>query len=200
MSAQNSPPEPSDGKVRSTLFKVLLPIAIILLLVIGGLTLLKSQLPAPSRPPGTGQLAVGVTLPDFKLTPLQGPPIQASQLKSKISLINFWATWCEACVQEMPSIVALRNTYASRGFDVVSIDVDDNPEAVVPNAVRKFGMTFPIYKDPDNKTADIFDVHAIPLTVVMNHDRKILFIESGEKDWNSADSRKQIEDWLADAK
>jgi hypothetical protein len=58
-------------------------------------------------------------------------------------------------------------------------------------------MVFPIFQDPENKIADFFDVHAIPLSAVLTADRKILYIENGERNWNDLETRKMLDKWLS---
>jgi thiol-disulfide isomerase/thioredoxin len=180
------------------LLKFILPLAGILAVVIGALTLIKGQ---NSRTPGEGarpEIQLGASLPDFDLHPFgSDKTVPASELKAKIVLVNFWATWCEACMVEMPSIIKLRNLYKDRGFEVVAVNVDENPEAVLPQTLKDLGINFPVYIDAGNKLSDLFDVHAIPMTVIMDKNRTILLIESGERDWAGNDVRTQIEQWLA---
>jgi peroxiredoxin len=100
---------------------------------------------------------------------------------------------------ELPSIIQARERYHAKGFEVIAIDVDENPQAVVPKVAAQLGMKFPIFADPDGALTDLFDVHAIPLTAVVDKSRKILYLEPGERDWNAADARAQLEKWLAES-
>jgi thiol-disulfide isomerase/thioredoxin len=180
--------------------KILIPVAVILVAVIGGLTLVKSRVASDTATRagegGNAELAVGSVLPDFSLDTLEAKKLPVSSLKGKVFLINFWATWCEACMVEMPSIVALRQRYKDKGLEVVAVNVDENPEAVVPKAIRDLKIDFPVYRDSESKLADLFDVRAIPLTVVINHDRRVLLIETGERDWNGSEVHKLLDEWL----
>jgi thiol-disulfide isomerase/thioredoxin len=180
------------------LFKILAPVGAIIGLVLIAVVVIKKQ--SQSAFEGTGQPAieVGGQLPDFDLVQFSsGKEMKFSELDKKVVLVNFWATWCEACMVEMPSIVKLRKAYESKGFEVLALNVDENPEAVLPKTLNRLGLDFPIYVDRDQKLADLFDVHAIPLTVILDRNRKILFIETGERDWNGSDIHAKLEAWLA---
>jgi thiol-disulfide isomerase/thioredoxin len=142
------------------------------------------------------EMKVGATLPDFALQQFGGSLTTASKLSGKVFLINFWATWCEACLVEMPSIVETRRMYKDKGFDVVAINVDETPDLAVPNALSELKIDFPVYVDVEGKLAQIFEVNTIPLTVLMDSDRKILMIHNGESDWNSPEFRTELERWL----
>ena len=205
-------PTPGNGVQKSPatgLAKVLVPLAVIIALAVAGLFVIRSQSaknaaqtsaepPATGGTPATAEIRVGAVLPDFKLHPFKGSDeVAASSLKGKISLINFWATWCEACMVEMPSIVKLFQGYKDRGFDVLAINLDTNPETVLPRTIQKYGMGFTVYTDSESKLADIFQIQAIPLSVVIDHNRKILMIENEGLDWNGPDFRAALEKWLA---
>lgn len=207
--------EPSDkAGIIGILLKTLLPILVIVIAVTGGLTLVKSRVKPPSMPAsagtleagggegpsieGSGEVDVGRVLPDFTISSFQGKsPEPISQAGGKVTLINFWATWCEACMVEMPSIVQLRRAYQGKGFQVVAIDLDENPGAVLPKTVRELGIDFPVFVDTDQKLSELFDVHAIPLTVIINKDRKVLFMENGERNWNSKEIHSKLDQWLS---
>jgi thiol-disulfide isomerase/thioredoxin len=139
---------------------------------------------------------VGATLPDFSLQTLEGKKLKFSELGAKVVLLNFWATWCEACVVEMPSIVKLNQMYKDKGLKVVAVNLDDKPAAVVPKAVRQLKIDFPIYIDADGSLANLFDVHAIPLTIIMDKDRKVLHVEGGERDWTDDDIKTKMDQWI----
>lgn len=205
----------------SGIVKVMLPVVAVLLIVMGGLFLLRSRLPssppgAPAEgsaenaaspssdgsPGGSGLVSEGAVLPDFGLTPYTGPGAnpggaKVSQLNGKVTLINFWATWCEACMAEMPSLVQLYNGYKDKGFQMIAVNLDENPETVLPHTIQQLKIGFPIYLDAGQKLSELFDVHAIPLTVIMDSKRRVIFIENGERNWNSEEIRSKIEQWLA---
>jgi thiol-disulfide isomerase/thioredoxin len=183
---------------RNSLIKVMVPLVVILVLVVGGLSYVKSQMGGKHlETQAQEQLAVGKTLPDFVLKRFGPGSIKASELKSKVLLINFWATWCEACMVEMPSIIRLRKHYADRGLGVAEINVDDNPDVALPSVLKKLGIDFPVYVDEGQKLSEAFDVHAIPLTVIVDKNFKVVLIESGERNWNGDDVHSDIEKWLA---
>jgi len=171
------------GKTGITeLKRVLIPIIVLVSVIIGALLIIKTtQFDADrlskSNNAETIKIEVGQILPDFKLTSIAGEKISVSTLKSKVILINFWASWCEACMQEMPSLVKLHKTFKDHGFEILAINLDDNPEMMVPRIKKQYYIEFPLFMDPENVLADLFDVHAIPLTIVMNAQRKILFVK-----------------------
>lgn len=186
-----------SSKSNPSIWKVLLPVVILVVVVTGGLLAIKVQMPHAQKTDVPVEIQVGNTLPDFSLTRLEGTTIQISALKSKIYLVNFWATWCEACMDEMPTLVKLRDTFKERGFEVLGINLDENPDIVVPKAMKQYKIEFPVFKDPDGKIAELFDVHAIPLTVIMDNQRKILFLKDGGLDWSSPTIHSQVERWLS---
>jgi thiol-disulfide isomerase/thioredoxin len=141
-------------------------------------------------------LAEGATLPDFNLQKFGGGSVAVSKIDYKVLLINFWATWCEPCMVELPSIIKLKAKYTARGLEVAAVSVDENPNVVIPKAIKRLGMNFPVYLDPDSDLADLFEVHAIPLTAIIDKNRKILLLEPGEKDWMNDSIQAKMENWL----
>lgn len=160
------------------------------------LSIVKEMTGGPATSRSGIDVKVGTQIPDYTLQVFPKGTSRLSEIKKKVILINFWASWCEACISEMPSINALRADYKDRGFEVLGINLDEKPEAVVPKSVAALKMLFPVFVDPEAKIADDFDVHAIPFTVVVDADRRILAFEAGERDWNSRSFRSRIEDWL----
>ena len=196
---QDLDPTPSFSGSTDNKKRIFIPIVVILVVVVGSLMAIKANVKKEHKESVQAvELNEGGQVPNFDLEPLQGNKVQVGDLSHKVMMINFWATWCEACMEEMPSIVALREKYSSKGFEVVSINVDENPEKVVPPTVKSLNMKFPIYQDKSNTLSEMFDVHAIPLTVVINHDRKILMVESGGRDWNAEDVNQLMEKWTKD--
>jgi thiol-disulfide isomerase/thioredoxin len=186
---------------KGAFFKALVPLVVILAIIVVGLQLVKYKLNSGTspRPEAQGDVATlkeGAVLPDFDLQTLDGKKLKYSDLKAKVVLLNFWATWCEACVVEMPSIVKLNQMYKDKGLTVVAVNLDEKPEAVVPRAAKQLKIDFPVYVDAGGKLADLFDVHAIPLTIILNQDRKVLYVEGGERDWTDSEMKTKMDEWV----
>jgi len=173
------------------------PVAVILALVLAVLFFLQSRLENTGESHAVAPIAAGSTLPDFQLYAINKAPVPISSIQSKVILVNFWASWCEACMSEMPSLVNLWGQYKDKGFQVVSVNVDENPELVMPRVAHYLHMRFPLFVDRGQKLSDLFDVHAIPLSVIMDSHRKILYIETGERDWTDPAVKQQLEKWLS---
>jgi thiol-disulfide isomerase/thioredoxin len=180
--------------VRNHLMKFAVPLFVIVVAATAVLFLLRGRAGGPTE--GGLRIEVGAVLPDFALTRADGANTTISKVGGKVTLVNFWASWCEACTVEMPSIVKLRDSYQAKGFEVVAVNVDENPAEVLPQMLPQLGIRFPVFIDPEGKLAGLFDVHAIPLTVIMDSSRKILYVESGDRDWNGTEVRSLMDRWL----
>jgi thiol-disulfide isomerase/thioredoxin len=202
--------------VGSGFAKALIPIGVIVVVASAGLWLVRGHFSAAptttsSQPSTTGttstgasdanapaELRVGAILPDFQLRDVKtGSDLAASSIPAKVKLINFWATWCEACMVEMPSIIKLHQAYKSKGLEVIAVNLDSDPPAVVPKTSAKYGMSFPVYMDVDSRLADFFNIQAIPLTVIIDAHRKILMIENEGVDWNGSEFTQLLDRWLS---
>lgn len=145
---------------------------------------------------GAPNLSVGGEFPDIALKDGEGATANLSTVLKKVNLINVWATWCAPCVQEMPSIVKLYGEYGAKGLEVISLNVDENPEEVLAPFRERMGMLFPVFIDPAGELSDKLGIEALPLTFVVDSKRKILAVERGEMNWNSSGFRTQVDGWL----
>ena len=191
-----TPPSKPQKTASSAIWKTFVPIFVILLFVLGGLYGIKATLPPIHPAAESTNSDRDRQLADLDLTQLDKKSIKISDLSGRVFLINFWATWCEACIEEMPSIVHLRESYKDKGFEVLSINVDENPDVVVPKIAKQLGMNFPIFVDPNGRISEMFDVHAIPLTVIIRKKGEVLEVLNGGRDWNSLEVRAKLERWL----
>lgn len=120
---------------------------------------------------------------DFALT-LDGKPARLSDLRGKVVLLNFWATWCPPCVDEAPELNALERRIAPLGGVVLGVSVDDDQSAY-DDFLKKYGITFPTYRDPTKQIALDYGSTMYPETYVIDRngrfDRKII----GPQDWTS---------------
>jgi thiol-disulfide isomerase/thioredoxin len=191
-SAPQSSPSPS-------LSGILIPILVVIGVAWGALSFLKSKIPEKSHEGQAIDFKVGATLPDLKFEALDGSVHTLSQSKAKVVLINFWATWCEACMEEMPSLVRLHKEFSSQGFEIYGVNLDQKPAQAIPATEAEFGMKFQSFIDRDGALSDAFDVHAIPLTVVIDRSRKVLDSVAGDRDWMNRNFTSKLREWLSQA-
>ncbi len=94
------------------------------------------------RSHGTGSKALAVA-PDFTLTQIDGQPLQLSSYRGKVVLLDFWATWCDPCRDEIPHFVELQQKYGNQGLQIIGVSIDDSIDPVKPFA-EKFRINYPI--------------------------------------------------------
>jgi len=109
---------------------------------------------------------------DFTLTDLQGQPWHLRDLRGKVVLVNFWATWCPPCRKEMPDLQALYDKYKDRGFLVLSIS--DEESAKVSPFIAERKITYPVLLDPGRKVNEAFVVEGIPKSFVYDREGKLV--------------------------
>jgi len=122
-------------------------------------------------------LVPGASFPDFKETDLTGNPLSVGQYRGKVVLLDFWATWCGPCRAELPSVIAAYKKYHDQGFEVIGISLDSDRDKLTAFLKRQDGMLWPQYFDGtgwENKLAAKYGVEAIPFTLLIGPDGKII--------------------------
>ena len=111
----------------------------------------------------------------FTLSDAQGQPVSLDALlkEKKAVLLNFWATWCPPCREEIPGLIRLQSQYESRGFTVLGVDVSES-DAKVSAFVKKMGMNYPVVIDHDNAVAEEYRVVGIPTSLLIRSDGAVL--------------------------
>jgi peroxiredoxin len=110
--------------------------------------------------------------PEFMLKDLSGKSWEFSDLRGKVVLVNFWATWCPPCRKEMPDLETLYQRFGSKGFVVLGIS--DEEAAKVEPFIRERKFSFPILLDPGRRVHDSFVVEGIPKSFVYDRDGKLV--------------------------
>src|SRR5271165_882238 len=109
---------------------------------------------------------------DFTLTDLQGKTWTLSELRGKVVLVNFWATWCPPCRKEMPDLEALYNRFKDQGLVILAIS--DEEAGKVQPFITERKITYPVILDPGRKVNELFQVEGIPKSFVYNRDGKLV--------------------------
>jgi len=121
---------------------------------------------------------VGVHAAEISLKSLDGASIRLSQFRSKPVVINFWATWCPPCRDEMPLLQETAERYSN---DLVVLGINfDEPDALVRSFVDEFGITFPILLDPGGQIGDLYRVSAFPTTIIVDEAGVIQVVHIGQ--------------------
>ncbi len=184
---------PENSKKKPSLAQVLIPVAAIVATAGTAAYFLKTH-GGDSEVSET--VVAGKRISDLNFHTLKGDAKKLSEIKGKVILINFWATWCGPCIREMPSLDRLYREYKTRGLEVVAVSVDDEPENRVPKFFEKLGVSFESYVDRGGKLSEQIGVEGLPYTLIVDSDRKVLFGHLGDDDWFSHENRQQIEKWL----
>ncbi len=121
--------------------------------------------------------------PDFSLKDLAGKKVEIRQFKGKVVFLNFWATWCGPCKEEMPSLEALHQNLKGENFVLLTISVDYEGSKPVDGFINKHRYTFPVLLDPNGETLDLFEIKGIPTTFIIDKNGKVIGRAIGPRDW-----------------
>lgn len=110
--------------------------------------------------------------PDFSLASRDGRTVTLSGQKGRVVLVNFWATWCDSCKEELPVLEELQRARAGDGFELLAVSVDDDPAKAVPPFAARRGLNFPILYG-DRKTMEDYAVRELPTTYLIAPDGTI---------------------------
>jgi thiol-disulfide isomerase/thioredoxin len=143
----------------------------------------------------SGPYAKGAVLPEsFSLENLEGKASALSDYDGKVVLINFWAGWCAPCIAEMPGLYDLRQRLHGKGFEVLAVNMDEDPADGMRTLRQRIGEApFPVFKGAGTSLASRFGIEGLPFTVVVGKDRKIQYARPGEVNWRESDTVKLIE-------
>jgi len=130
--------------------------------------------------------------PEFKLNNIRGGTTELSDFKGKVVLVNFWATWCAACVEEMESMQNLYNELKKKDVEIVAISIDRwNEDRIIDYADKK-NLNFHILRDPDQKVRKQYYIMGLPTSYLIDGDGKIRGYVSGARTWDSLTSKNTL--------
>lgn len=138
--------------------------------------------PWPARTP-----TPPVSLPGF-----EGPGFELAQARGKVVLLNFWASWCEPCRSEMPSLELLAQKYEARGLQVLAVNHRET-DAAMRRFLQQMPVGLPMLRDADGAVARAYGVRIFPTSVLIARDGRAAFSVIGELDWTGAQARQWIE-------
>jgi peroxiredoxin len=125
--------------------------------------------------------ATGAAAPDFSLQQIDGKPLQLSDYRGKVVLLDFWATWCAPCKQEIPRFIEWQRKYGGQGLQVIGISMDDTADPVRKYA-RTIGINYPVALADEKVVARYGGILGVPVNFVIARDGGIVSKHVGETD------------------
>ena len=122
----------------------------------------------------------GKQAPDFALKSSTGENLRLSEYRGEVVMVNFWATWCGPCRQEMPLLEELFSRYERVGFTLLGVNIDDDPRRAMQMA-KELGVTFPVVFDDRKEVSRLYDVNAMPVTVLVDKEGRVRHVHHGYK-------------------
>ena len=133
--------------------------------------------------------------PEFSVAGLRGDRLALRGLRGNVVFLNFWATWCPPCKEEMPSMERLYRRHKDRGLTMLAISIDSDGRKVA-DFVKKLGLTFLIGLDPKLEVANAYAVRALPSTFLIDRNGNMSAIALGPRDWDATAAHAVVESLL----
>ena len=184
--------EASSGKIESKKGSNLIAVLVVLAAVTVVLFFVLSQKQRFTP------VVAGNKAPDFTLPDLKGNPVSLNGFKGKVVFLNFWATWCKPCEEEMPSMQLLYNALKSQNqpFEIVAVSIDSEGPEVVRKFIERYNITFTVLHDRNGRIKDTYKTTGVPETFIIDQGGIIAEKVWGPRDWRTRDSVKTIMDLL----
>jgi peroxiredoxin len=126
----------------------------------------------------------GSKAPDFAMNDLSGRATRLSDLRGKVVLIHFWATWCHYCLEEAPSLARLNAAMVGKNFQMITFALDKEGSAAVETYFRKAGLRLPTIQDPGGRVAKQYGVTGVPETFIVDGQGVIRKKFVGAREWD----------------
>ncbi|KAB0666846.1 TlpA family protein disulfide reductase [Oryzomonas japonica] len=131
--------------------------------------------------------------PAITVNSLNGKPLNLSDLRGKVVVLNFWATWCPPCREEIPSMMKLNSAMAGKPFQMVAVSIDEGGQPAIESFFKTSGFSLPAYTDPDNRAAKAYGITGVPETFVIDKNGILLKKVIGPMAWDSPDILSYLE-------
>ncbi len=122
----------------------------------------------------------GQAAPDFALKSSTGENLRLSEFRGDVVMINFWATWCGPCRQEMPLLDELYARYERVGFNLLGVNIDDDSRRAM-QMIDELGVDFPVLFDARKEVSKLYEVNAMPVTVLVDREGTVRYVHHGYK-------------------
>jgi thiol-disulfide isomerase/thioredoxin len=129
---------------------------------------------------------------------LDGRHVDLRELKGRVVLINFWATWCEPCREEMPSFQRLRDKVRGRPFEIITVNFGEGRARIEP-FLERHRISLPVLLDRDKEAAAAWHAGGLPMTFLVDAQGRVRYSSFGESDWSTGEPLRVVRSLLAEA-
>lgn len=148
-----------------------------------------------SLAPAQASVTVAGAAPDFTLRSAAGPNLRLQEQRGRVVMVNFWATWCGPCRQEMPHLNRLYGKYRDAGFTLLGVNIDEDQGKAIGLAAR-LGLGFPVLLDTDKRVSRLYDLSTMPSTVLIDRDGRVRYVHLGYRDGDERTYEARIRELL----
>jgi thiol-disulfide isomerase/thioredoxin len=137
---------------------------------------------------GVAELREKKPAPEITVTSLKNVPLKLSDLKGKVVLLNFWATWCPPCREEMPSMMKLNSAMAGKPFQMVAVSIDEGGVPEIESFFKSSSYSLPTFTDPGGAAQKAYNITGVPESFVI--DKKGILVKKviGPLAWDSPET------------
>ena len=140
-----------------------------------------------------GVIKAGDEAPNFRLRDMKGKMVALSDLRGKVVLLNFWATWCGPCRIEMPAMEQLYRAYPRKDFEILAVSTDAQGVAVTRPFQQENNLTFPILHDADFRVGLAYGARSLPMTFIVDRRGVVRQQIFGARDWGAPEAYQLIQ-------
>ncbi|HKQ31003.1 MAG TPA: TlpA disulfide reductase family protein [Burkholderiales bacterium] len=137
----------------------------------------------------------GKNAPDFALRSAAGGNLRLSEYRGQVVMVNFWATWCGPCRQELPLLNKMYERYRQAGFTVLAVNIEEDT-GLAKKMAQTLGLSFPILFDNEKRVSKLYDPPAMPTTVLIDRNGRVRYQHLGYKPGYDAIYEKEIKELL----
>jgi peroxiredoxin len=137
----------------------------------------------------------GKETPPLSRPDLTGKVVDLKELRGKVVVVNFWATWCEPCMAEMPSLERLRARFEGRALEVLTVNYGESTPRI-RDFLQKQNISLPVLLDPDKEAAAAWRAGGLPITFLIDTRGRVRHYAFGERDWSDDETVKLVENML----
>jgi peroxiredoxin len=134
--------------------------------------------------------------PDFAARDLQGRDVRLSDLRGKVIFLNLWATWCEPCRQEMPTMEQLYREFANDDFTMLAVSEDAAGSDTVKPYIAEYGFTFPVLLSPEGEVGHKYGITGYPETFIIDKNGEVVVHYIGPRNWADNSTRAMLREMI----